>query len=722
MEDFPVLPYEIHNYSSYAGNYIPENIVVNKPSDQASRWSSSNNNPPQFITLKLKRPSIVRYVTFGKYEKTHVCNLKRFKIFGGVDETNMVELLDSGLRNDNQSESFCLRYRLENNPFPISFVKVLPLHSWGPIFNYSIWYVELRGTDEPAVVSPHLHWFHAYREREAVRLCLKHFRQQNYSEAFESLQKRTRVELEHSVLTQLHGALVERGDFLGAEQVLEQAADDGLFSEFIGQHQSKPLWTPILPAPGADRPGMRGGHQMCFDSVNELIYLLGGWDGSQDLADFWCFDTRLGSWSLISANTAIEGGPSARSCHKMCLDCDTQQLFTLGRYVDSALRIPRNLKSDFYMYDIPSRKWTLITDDTSSMGGPSLIFDHQMAVDSLKRTVYVFGGKELACATTSSLDEPVSSVCSVSPMFSGLFSYHVPTNTWCQIRVDANCPSSGQIRSRVSHCMVFDSSSRLLYVFAGQRNKEYLSDFFTYCVDSDQISMLSDGRLCEPQGDVPATGTTQRACIDTKGGEIHVLSGLSKDKDKRDDNLRNSFWTYDIKNAKWSCVYMNRCDSDADVVNRSHSVEPCPRFAHQLVFDPNKKVFYLFGGNPGRKSSPKMRLDDFWQLKVCRPSADDLLRECKHRIRVQRYAEMASRNSVEAVSYLQTEVSAVVQHADTEQQRSFQLLTAELFEEGQSAQQVRSSRTQLFDKLSTFFPASMSQPRDSLVDRVRIQM
>lgn len=101
-----------------------------------------------------------------------------------------------------------------------------------------------------------------YREREAVRLCLKHFRQQNYSEAFESLQKRTRVELEHSVLTQLHGALVERGDFLGAEQVLEQAADDGLFSEFIGQHQSKPLWTPILPAPGADRPGMRGGHQV----------------------------------------------------------------------------------------------------------------------------------------------------------------------------------------------------------------------------------------------------------------------------------------------------------------------------------------------------------------------------------------------------------------------------------------------------------------------------
>ena len=40
----------------------------------------------------------------------------------------------------------------------------------------------------------------------------------------------------------------------------------------------------------------------------------------------------------------FQGGPSARSCHKMCLDVERQQLFTLGRYVDSAQRIPENLK------------------------------------------------------------------------------------------------------------------------------------------------------------------------------------------------------------------------------------------------------------------------------------------------------------------------------------------------------------------------------------------
>ncbi len=48
----------------------------------------------QYLVLRLDKPSIVSHVTFGKYEKAHVCNLKRFKIFGGNDEENLIELLD----------------------------------------------------------------------------------------------------------------------------------------------------------------------------------------------------------------------------------------------------------------------------------------------------------------------------------------------------------------------------------------------------------------------------------------------------------------------------------------------------------------------------------------------------------------------------------------------------------------------------------------------------
>ena len=47
------------------------------------------------------------------------------------------------------------------------------------------------------------------------------------------------------------------------------------------------------------------------------------------------------------------------------------------------------------MYDIGSGKWTLITEDTSAMGGPKLIFDHQMVIDIEKQSLYVFGGRVL---------------------------------------------------------------------------------------------------------------------------------------------------------------------------------------------------------------------------------------------------------------------------------------------------------------------------------------
>lgn len=47
------------------------------------------------------------------------------------------------------------------------------------------------------------------------------------------------------------------------------------------------------------------------------------------------------------------------------------------------------------MYDIGSGKWTLITEDTYAMGGPKLIFDHQMVMDVEGQTIFVFGGRVL---------------------------------------------------------------------------------------------------------------------------------------------------------------------------------------------------------------------------------------------------------------------------------------------------------------------------------------
>ena len=47
-----------------------------------------------------------------------------------------------------------------------------------------------------------------YREREAIRLCLKHFRQRCYTEAFTALSEKTNITLEHPIVTELHKLLV----------------------------------------------------------------------------------------------------------------------------------------------------------------------------------------------------------------------------------------------------------------------------------------------------------------------------------------------------------------------------------------------------------------------------------------------------------------------------------------------------------------------------------
>lgn len=243
-----------------------------------------------------------------------------------------------------------------------------------------------------------LAFYFQYREREAIRVCLKHLREHNYLDAFESLQKKTRVQLEHPLMTELYRTLVEKGDYGAAERFLEQSASQNLFQDYFTRQDYKASWNLICPddVNTTLRPGMRGGHQMCIDPYTETIYLFGGWDGHQDLADFWSFHIPTSQWALISANTENEGGPSPRSCHKICLDPDRRQIFTLGRYIDSHCRPHRNLlKSDFYVYDIETNKWTLITEDTGAMGGPQLVFDHQMCIDTDKRTIYVFGGRIL---------------------------------------------------------------------------------------------------------------------------------------------------------------------------------------------------------------------------------------------------------------------------------------------------------------------------------------
>lgn len=720
------IKYKIHSCSSQSSSYLPENIIEDKPSDQYSRWSSDTNSPHQYIILFLERPAIVTHIKFGKFEKTHVCNLKKFQVFGGLEEDNMLELLDSGLKNDASNETFQLRYQLHGQPFPCQYIKIVPVQSWGPSFNFSIWFVALEGDDSKDTVQRTIRWHRDFKEKETIRLCLKHFRQHNYLEAFESLQKKTKIQLEHPLLTELHSVLVRDGDYHRTEQLIESCSADEVFANHLSRQQPRPVWsaliipeqittTPPSPSPPLledsdiqmktgeeyqsdvehplSQPSRRGGHQLVIDTVGQSIYLFGGWNGTKDLADFWVYSVATARWTLLSSDTESEGGPPPRSCHKMVLDPTYRQ----------------------------------ITDDTSAMGGPSLIFDHQMCLDFEKRDIYVFGGQSLVVYPVSEETTPQQRPSTTSDKkFSGLYVYHVPNNTWRLLLDDGEFPgpSISPVRSRTGHSMLFNTKDRNLYIFGGQRKRdEYLNDFFTYHVDTSEVKFLSEGNMMGESA-IPAVGYTQRATIDCKRNEIHVMTGLNKDKDKdkrsREGRVSNSFWVFDINSSRWSVVYKNE-NNEPGYWDSRQAIEPRPRYAHQLVYDEELGVHFMFGGNPGGKEGKdgKVRLGDFWQLSLVRPRKSDFDRQVRLLIRKTKFQELKS-EPLTALSFLQGEVSSCVDHTDPVEEKQFQLLVGTIFSQDPDVS-IHSLRSDLFDDLVTYFPLDMTQPSGNLLDLIPLE-
>ncbi|KAJ6628992.1 Muskelin [Pseudolycoriella hygida] len=451
-------------------------------------------------------------------------------------------------------------------------------------------------------------------------------------------------------MSELHETLVENGNFAKTEEYVEQFASDGLID--CTKQPYKATWSvqDQLRNPGM-KPDMRVGHQLVLDSNENRIYLFGGWDGFCDLSDLWYYDIKLNQWTLIHERAELNNGPCPRSCHKMIFDPAKSQIFTLGRYVDNVTRTNFNITSDFYLYNVRTNSWLLISKDTSQVGGPFPLLDHQMCIDVAENTIYVFGGRILTQRNIQDLSK--------DPQYSGLYSYHIDVNMWRQILVDCNHPSASNpdvysIKSRATHSMLFHHRYRKLYVFAGQRNKEYTPEFISIDLDSRAITVMSSD--CE---NMPQCGFTQRATIDCERDEIYVHTSLSKEKERKDINF-NVLWMFSLKTNQWSCIYRRNHSKLQCLTKLDRScTEPCPRFAHQLIYDVNSKIHFLFGGNPGNNSQ--------------------VLQHYKFLIRKLEYEEIARVDPLQAMCYLQTSLSDVVDHSDSEQLKQFHKLPTLLF-------------------------------------------
>ncbi|KAJ2843582.1 hypothetical protein IWW36_005510, partial [Coemansia brasiliensis] len=387
----------------------------------------------------------------------HVCNLKEFKVFGGMSEDNMIELLYSGLRNDSESEVISVKQKLSGYYIPCQFIKIQPLLAYDQKFNFSIWHVELRGTINQQIVQHICDDFNRFQKQEAVRLCLKFFRDRGYNDAFAALAQQTQQQLEAPLLTQLRDALVENCSYTRAEQLLHEAEQKELFQACASKVPYAARWSPVGSEAYA-MPPARGGHQMCIDEERRVVYLYGGWDGTKNLDDLWMLSIDTGRWVCLSTNTRNQGGPGPRSCHSMCFDTIRKCIYILGNYVDREYRGSASLDNDLYCYDTISNEWLVLSENTEVLGGPRLIFNSQMVFDSRYHRIYVYGGKVVL---PDSADAPI--------VYSGLYSFDIRRHRWTKLKPDFHMLEQEQhVRARYFHAMLIDSEQQRLYIISNR--------------------------------------------------------------------------------------------------------------------------------------------------------------------------------------------------------------------------------------------------------------
>ncbi|KAG9508874.1 Muskelin [Fragariocoptes setiger] len=736
-----VLNYSIHRYSSYSATYIPENILHDAPEDHLSRWSSETSHMPQYLVLKLDRVSIVTHIKFGKYYRNHICNLKRFRIYGGIEDSTPIELLEDGLRNDSKPETLVMKHQIDGHLIPLRYIKIVPIQSWGS-FNFSIWHVQLRGINDPGIVDESIKWFAIYREQLAAKHVLKFLRQNNHLDLYEQLRDRCNIQMEDPILTRLNRYLVQEGDFEMAEQLIDEAAQNGLFADYIRKQPFIPEWSHLSSEQYCQKSMPRHSQQLCLDPTTQLIYLLGSSDpesSDETTLSLWQFCIKEKSWKILYSSSKHIFGPSPRHGHRMCIDTIRKKLYLFGRFVPRDQRNSENLKSDFYVFDINLSRWYLISEDTSQDGGPQLLTNHQMCLDAQKNVLYIFGGyyqfkvPQSMCEDLSSYVERFS--------YSGLWAYDINGKLWQKLRDDDL--NASDMRPRTGHVMLLHERRRKLYIIGGQRNREFLRDLIVYHIDSNTVEIQCDGE----KSLVPMSRAPLRGSIDPDYDQLHIFVGPHNNPDEI-----NSLWMYDIRESTWHNIYRSEpLNFSSDPTEEIRS-----KTSHQCVYDVINKLHYFRGSldspldgesmlneKPTSNKRTKAGLFgkgandqnvDFWILSLTKITHKSISTICRRLIKRLKFKELANSNPVQAVHYLRNELTRDYDLQDVEEKRQFQSLSLLLFSEikvptSESESEILSltgnnlhkdknhvDRSNLFDKIVSYFPDAMTQPKQDLTD------
>ncbi|KAF7321897.1 Muskelin-N domain-containing protein [Mycena kentingensis (nom. inval.)] len=703
------LTYSIAASTPNSGRYPPENIIVDRPNEQSSRWSGgpSESGIVQWLLLRLDTLAVVQSITFGKYHNAHPCNMKDFKILVGASEDTLTEVLHGQLKNDPHPETFDLRHtNSEGIIIPSRFVKIIPCNTHGGGFHISIWHVALKGIKDEVFVEQVRLKYEQFRETNAMRYVLKHLRQRRFLTPYNAILSRCGLQVEDPLITELHQSVVVDGDWTKTEEIIARIAQTDLFDEYRNSNQCNAIWKQLKGTDmNGDRPSERGGHAMCLDPIEDTLYLFGGWNGEASLDDFWAYDIKADKWRVISYSLRDDGAPNApspRSCHKMVFDTKTGAIYVLGRLNDQdaltlsmaqnkdvtpealAAVAPKTVSGcELYRYHTRGAlvgQWEFLSPDPPAPSAPPLVYDHQMVMDSEGQTIYMYGGRVV--------DNDWANM-----KYAGLYGYNVATGHWQHLQSDPKSSTAftgATIPARHGHAMVLDDRTRTLYIFGGKMRDTSHFDMYAYDIPSKSTKQL----FSDLQRDYGHEGSfTVRGAIDSKLQEIYVFSGMSaEDSAISTTSSQPRVFRYGPLPGKWDSVPL------APSTDGIALEEPVPRFAHQVLYHPIARKVYMHGGNAGIKpksdaatsgeqqpqtqtqeDAKDQRLDDFWEMSLPRLPASAVVRRATLQVRKQQFREMCEEGThVKALRFLRNSVLPVVDQTDKKESELYRGLMSYL--------------------------------------------
>lgn len=264
----------------------------------------------------------------------------------------------------------------------------------------------------------------------------KYMRQRGFDEPCTLLLAQAGQTLEHPHVTILREAITH-GQWQTAQDTLTSAVDEGLLDSHLQTTTPTLTWKRLLGTNAdGDVPAGRKGHQMCFDSKAQKLFMLGGWDGQQQLRDFHEYSVADDRWRTISLDITKddEGAPPTLQDLRVMFDALDGCIYLLVSLQEEApstdgmatgddlsvdALLPRHPSGRLALYRCrtrsdsilpgPSRptRWRCVSPDVSvssvalvqgvlltwrlvqSVGGPKYTATFDVALDDKTRTIYM---------------------------------------------------------------------------------------------------------------------------------------------------------------------------------------------------------------------------------------------------------------------------------------------------------------------------------------------